>query len=114
MKKATGVTTRRTPGTTRAKAADAERWILRLYVAGMAPRSERAIANLQAICEEHLQGRYDLQVIDLYQQAALAKGEQIVALPTLIKKLPLPLRRLIGDFSNREQVLVGLDLKPKQ
>ena len=86
--------------------------MLRLYVAGMTSRSTRAIANIKEICEEHLEGRYDLQVIDLYQQPVLAAGEQIIALPTLIKKVPPPLRRLIGDLSNREQVLVGLDLKP--
>ena len=88
-------------------------YVLHLYVAGMTPRSLLAIANIREICGEHLKGRYDLRVIDLYQQPALAEGEQIVALPTLIRKLPLPLRRLIGDFSNREQVLVGLGLKMK-
>lgn len=88
-----------------------QRYVLCLYVAGMTPRSVRALANLKAICEEHLEGRYDLQVIDLYQQPVLARGEQIVALPTLIRRLPLPLRRLIGDLSNRERVLVGLDIK---
>ncbi|HEX9660468.1 MAG TPA: circadian clock KaiB family protein, partial [Rhodothermales bacterium] len=67
--------------------------------------------NLRKICEEHLQGRYDLEVIDIYQQPALAKGEQIIAAPTLIKKLPLPLRRVIGDLSNMERVLLGLDLR---
>ncbi len=89
------------------------RYELRLYVAGMTPRSTRAIANIKEICEEHLKGRYDLQVIDLYQQPVLAKGDQIIAVPTLIRKLPLPLRRIIGDLSDREQVLIGLDLKPK-
>ena len=90
------------------------RYELRLYVAGMTPRSTRAIANIRDLCGEHLKGRYDLQVIDLYQQPALAEGEQIIALPTLIKKLPQPLRRIIGDLSDRERVLIGLDLKPKQ
>ena len=85
-----------------------------LYVAGMTPRSIRAIANIKKICEEHLKGLYDLQVIDLYQQPALAEGNQIIALPTLLRKLPPPLRRIIGDFSDRERVLVGLDLKLKQ
>ena len=87
---------------------------LRLYVAGMTPRSARALANIKQICEEHLKGHYGLQVIDLYQQPVLAKGDQIIAVPTLIKKLPMPLRRLIGDLSDREQVLIGLDLKPKK
>ena len=90
-----------------------QRYALRLYVAGMTPRSLRAIANIKEICEEHLKGLYDLQVIDLYQQPVLAKGEQIIALPTLSKKLPPPLRRMIGDLADREQVLIGLDLRPK-
>ncbi len=86
---------------------------LRLYVAGMTPQSRRAIANIKQICEEHLKDRYSLEVIDIYQQPVLAEGEQIIATPTLVKKLPLPLRRLLGDLSNTERVLVGLDLKPK-
>jgi len=85
-------------------------YVLRLYVTGMTPRSERAVRNLQAICDEYLEGRYDLDVIDIYQQPVLTKGEQIVAAPTLIKKLPLPMRRIIGDMSDRERVLLGLDL----
>jgi circadian clock protein KaiB len=89
-------------------------YVLRLYVTGMRPRSTRALANVKEICEEHLKGRYHLQVIDIYQQPALAKGEQIIAVPTLIKKLPLPLRRIIGDLSDRERVLLGLDLRPKE
>jgi len=88
----------------------ADRYVLRLYVTGMTPRSTRAIKNLQAICDEYLDGRYELDVIDIYQQPVLAKGEQIVAAPTLIRKLPLPIRRLVGDMSERERVLVGLDL----
>jgi circadian clock protein KaiB len=91
----------------------APRNMLRLYVAGMTPRSARAIANIKEICEEYLNGRYDLRVIDLYEQPALAKRDQIIAVPTLIRKLPRPLQRLIGDFSDRERVLVGLDLRPK-
>ena len=86
-------------------------YVLRLYVAGVTPNSVRAIANLKRICEEHLQGHYTLEVIDLYQQPELAEGEQIIAAPTLIKQLPLPLRRVIGDMSNQERVLVGLDLR---
>lgn len=87
-----------------------EKYILRLYVAGMTPKSVRAISNIKNICEEHLKGRYNLEVIDLYQAPQLAKGEQIIAVPTLIKKLPLPMRRLIGDMSGTERLLVGLDL----
>ena len=89
------------------------RYVLRLYVTGMTPRSTRALANIKEICEEHLKGHYDLQVIDVYQQPVLARGDQIIAVPTLIKKLPPPLRRMIGDLSDREQVLIGLDLRPK-
>ena len=91
-------------------APSSERYILRLYVTGMTTRSSRAVSNLQAICDEYLYGRYDLEIIDIYQQPVLAKGEQIIAAPTLIKKLPLPMRRIIGDMSNREHVLLGLDL----
>jgi circadian clock protein KaiB len=85
-------------------------YLLRLYVAGQTPNSARAIININAICEKELQGRYSLEVIDLYQQPQLAKGEQIVALPTLIKELPPPIRRLVGDMSETERVLVGLDI----
>ena len=92
------------------EAPDVERYVLRLYVTGLTSRSARAIKNLRAICDEYLDGRYDLEVIDIYQQPVLAKGEQIVAAPTLIRKLPLPMRRIIGDMSNRERVLLGLDL----
>ena len=87
-----------------------ERYVLRLYVTGMTARAMRAIENVRAICDEHLEGRYDLEVIDVYQQPILAKDEQIIAAPTLIKKLPLPLRRIIGDMSQRDRVLLGLDL----
>lgn len=92
---------------------DAEQYVLRLYVTGSTPRSTLAIRNLKAICEEHLRGRYVLEVIDIYQRPALAKDEQIVATPTLIKVLPNPIRRLIGDLSTEERVLLGLDLRPK-
>lgn len=91
--------------------AEANRYILRLYVAGTSPKSANAITNIKKICEENLQGRYVLEVIDLYQQPQLAQGDQIIALPTLIRKLPSPLRRIIGDMSNTERVLVGLDLR---
>jgi circadian clock protein KaiB len=89
-----------------------EKFVLRLYIAGTTPRSSRAVANIKDICERNLNGRYDLEVIDIYQKPALAKGEQIIAAPTLVKKLPEPLRRFIGDLSDTERILVGLDLTP--
>jgi circadian clock protein KaiB len=92
--------------------AAAERYVLRLFVTGMTPRSIRAVLNLRTICDLFLEGRYELEVVDIYQQPVLAKGEQIIAAPTLIKKLPLPTRRMIGDMSNQESVLVGLDITP--
>ncbi len=88
-----------------------ESYVLRLYVTGTTPNSIRAIKNLQEICEKYLKGRYSLEVVDVYQQPTLAKGEQIIAAPTLVKKLPLPLRRFIGDLSNTEKILLGLDLR---
>jgi circadian clock protein KaiB len=91
-----------------------EKYVLRLYVTGLTPRSTKAIQNIKKICEENLKGRYELEVIDVYQQPEFAKKEQIIAAPTLIKKLPLPLRRIIGDMSNKERVLVGLDLRRKK
>jgi circadian clock protein KaiB len=90
------------------------KYILRLYITGATSRSVMAITNLKKICEEYLEGRYELEVIDLYQNPRLAKDEQIIAAPTLIKKLPLPIRRIIGDMSNKEKVLLGLDLKKKE
>ncbi len=89
-------------------------YCLRLYVTGATPKSQRAIDNIKAICEEHLKGRYKLEVIDIYQQPSLAKGDQIIAAPTLIKKLPEPLRKLVGDLSSEERVLLGLDLRTKK
>jgi circadian clock protein KaiB len=86
-------------------------FVLRLYVAGTSARSTRAIIELKEFCETHLKDRYHLEVVDIYQQPELAKDEQIIAVPTLIRRLPLPLRRLIGDLSNEERVLVGLDLQ---
>jgi len=88
-----------------------ERYVLRLYVTGMTPRCTEAFVAIKAICEEHLQGRYDLEVIDIYQHPELAKDEQIIAVPTLVKKLPAPLRRLIGNLSAQERVLFVLDLR---
>ncbi len=90
-----------------------EVWNLRLYVAGQTPRSIAAFANLKSICEEHLKGRYTIEVVDLIENPKLAKGDQILAIPTLVRKLPPPLRKIIGDLSNTERVLVGLDLSPK-
>lgn len=91
-----------------------EQFLLRLYVAGTTPRSARAISNIKKICEEELRGRYALEVIDMYQQPEVADGDQVLAVPTLIKQLPAPLRKLIGDLSDREQVIVGLGIKPKE
>jgi circadian clock protein KaiB len=87
------------------------KYVLRLYIAGITPRSTQAVLNIRNLCEEYLRGRFDLEVIDIYQQPILAEGEQIIAAPTLIKKLPLPLRRFIGDLSNIDRILVGLDLR---
>ncbi len=92
-------------------ASQAGRYVLRLYIVGTTPKSMRAVANIGRICDEHLAGRYDLEVIDLAQRPTLAAGEQIIAAPTLIKQLPLPLRRFIGDLSQRDSVLLGLDLR---
>jgi circadian clock protein KaiB len=91
----------------------AKEWQLRLYVAGKTQRSEAALANLRRICEEHLAGKYEIEVIDLLERPQLAKGEQIVAIPTLVRKLPEPVRKIIGDLSDRERVLIGLDLRPR-
>jgi len=96
------------------EAQGGKNYVLRLYVAGMTPRSTLAVTNIKKICEEHLQGRYSLEVIDLYKSPALADGEQIIAAPTLLKKLPLPLRKFIGDMSNTEKIIVGLDLRPQK
>jgi circadian clock protein KaiB len=90
---------------------DMPRYVLRLYVTGMTPRSSRAIANAKAICEEHLEGRYDLRIIDVYQQPVRTRGDQIVAVPTLIKQLPLPVRRIVGDLADTRRALLALDLK---
>lgn len=86
-------------------------YILRLYIAGNTRQSAQAIINIREICETHLKGRYQLEVIDIYQQSALAKGEQIIAVPTLIKYLPLPLKKIIGDLSKTDRVIFGLDLR---
>lgn len=91
-----------------------EKYVLRLYITGMTPRSTRAIESIRKICETHLKGRYELEIVDIFQKPSLSQGEQIIAAPTLIKKLPLPLRRLVGDLSDSERVLLGLDLRPKK
>lgn len=101
---------RKTPGRPRAKA----KYLLRLYVTGTTGKSMRAIQNVRRICEEHLEGLYDLEVVDIHKNLPLARGDQIIAAPTLIKRLPEPLRRLIGDMSDEQRVLVGLDLRSRR
>jgi circadian clock protein KaiB len=91
---------------------NAEKWELRLYVAGQTPKSVAAFANLKRVCEEHLRGRYEIEVIDLLRNPQLAAGDQIVAIPTLVRKLPQPLRKIVGDLRDTERVLVGLQLRP--
>jgi circadian clock protein KaiB len=92
----------------------AETWELRLYVAGQTPRSITAFANLKKICEENLAGKYTIEVVDLLKNPQLAAGDQIFALPTLVRKLPEPMKKIIGDLSNTEKVLVGLDIRPRR
>lgn len=94
-------------------AENAETWHLRLYVAGETARAAAALANLKRICEEHLCGRYTIEVVDLLKNPRLASGDQILAVPTLVRRLPPPIKKIIGDLSNQERVLVGLDLRPK-
>ncbi len=91
-----------------------EKYVLRLYVAGATRRSLAAIKNIKKICDEHLKDSCDLEIVDIYQQPSLAKGEQIIAVPTLIKKVPFPLRKFIGDMADQEKILVGLDLKQRE
>ena len=91
---------------------ESRRWNLRLYVAGQTPRSLTAFKNLKDICEAHLQGKYHIEVIDLLENPTLARGDQILAIPTLVRELPQPIRKIIGDLSNTERVLVGLDIQP--
>jgi circadian clock protein KaiB len=95
------------------KGSKQPKWELRLYVAGQTAKSLQAFSNLKRICEEHLGGRYQIEVVDLMKNPELAKGDQIFALPTLVRKLPEPVRKIIGDLSNTERVLVGLDLRPR-
>jgi circadian clock protein KaiB len=94
------------------KSDDVEKWDLRLYVAGQTPRSVAAFANLKRLCEEHLAGRYNIEVIDLIQHPQLAAGDQIVAIPTLVRKLPQPIRKIVGDLRDTDRALVGLQLRP--
>jgi circadian clock protein KaiB len=103
-------TARRSTGT---KPDEPVKWDLRLYVAGQTPRAIAALENLKRICEEHLSGEYHIEVVDLLQNPQLARGDQILAVPTLVRKLPEPVRKIIGDLSNTERVLVGLDLRPR-
>ncbi|HTY74890.1 MAG TPA: circadian clock protein KaiB [Candidatus Nanoarchaeia archaeon] len=92
---------------------DTETYVLKLYVAGQTPNSLAAFKNLKVICEKYLAGRYSIEVVDLLKNPKLAKGDQIIAVPTLVRQLPEPLRKIIGDLSNTERVLVGLDIRPK-
>ena len=92
----------------------AEKWNLRLYTAGQSPKSLAALDNLKRVCEQHLSGRYSIEVVDLLKNPRLAKDDQIVAIPTLVRKLPEPLRRIVGDLSDTERTLVGLQLRPRQ
>ena len=96
-----------------ANSGDPARWNLRLYVAGQTPRSLTAFKNLKDICEEYLKGKYHIEVVDLLENPTLARGDQILAVPTLVRKLPQPIRKIIGDLSNTERVLVGLDIQPR-
>lgn len=96
---------------TRARRRRSDEWILRLYIAGQSARSASALRNLEAVCEEHLAGRYRIEIVDLVKQPQLARGDQIVALPTLVRRLPPPMKKIIGDLSNKERLLVGLDLR---
>ena len=91
-----------------------EKYVLKLYITGMTPRSQEALRNIKKIMHDNFGDNYELEVIDIYQQPSLARGDQIIAVPTLIKKLPSPLRRLIGDLSQEDKIILGLDLKPKK
>jgi len=108
----TSAKTRRVSNGPEETTAGSEIWDLKLYVAGQTPKSIIAFANLKKLCEEHLLGKYRIEVIDLLKNPQLAKGDQILAIPTLVRKLPVPIRKIIGDLSNTERVLVGLDLRP--
>lgn len=110
------MSSRETPGMTdpsETEPATAGFWDLRLYVAGQTPKSLAAVANLKRLCEEHLAGKYKIEVIDLVANPQLARSDQILAIPTLVRRLPQPIRKIIGDLSNSERVLVGLDVQPR-
>jgi len=96
------------------RARRSDEWILRLYIAGHTARASAALRNLETVCEEHLAGRYRIEVVDLLEQPQLARGDQIVALPALVRRLPPPMKKIIGDLSNQERLLVGLDLRRGQ
>jgi circadian clock protein KaiB len=102
------------PPTARKTETKEDTFLLRLYVAGQTPKSVTAFINLRKICEEYLSGRYEIEVIDLLENPQLANGDQILAIPTLVRKLPEPVRKIIGDLSNTERVLIGLDLRPRE
>jgi circadian clock protein KaiB len=95
------------------RSSEGETWELRLYVAGQTDKSIRAISNLTRICKEHLHGRYSIEVIDLLERPQLAEGDQILAVPTLVRRLPEPIKKIIGDLSNEQRVLIGLDVRPR-
>ncbi len=105
--------TRTRPAKPPQSSAEPALWDLRLYVAGRTPKSVTAFENLKRLCEEHLKGKYHIEVIDLVEHPQLAQGDQILAIPTLVRKLPQPIKKIIGDLSNTERVLVGLDLRPR-
>lgn len=105
--------TKRAKSSQKTRKSGKKQWELRLYIAGQTPRSVAAFANLKKICEEHLEGRYHIEVIDLIERPLLARGDQIVAVPTLVRKLPEPVRKIIGDLSNIQRVLIGLDLRER-
>ena len=100
--------------TTETEAEPAAVWVLRLYIAGQTPKSLAAVSNLNRICEEHLEDKFQIEVVDLLEKPQLAEGDQIIAIPTLVRKLPLPIRKIIGDLSDTEKTLVGLQLKPRK
>ncbi|HZS07791.1 MAG TPA: circadian clock KaiB family protein [Blastocatellia bacterium] len=102
-----------TDGNGRKPRPEGKAWKLRLYVAGQTPKCITAFSNLKKICEEHLAGQYEIEIVDLLKQPQLARGEQIIAIPTLVRRLPPPVMKIIGDLSNTERVLVGLDLRPR-
>ena len=103
---------RASPSRKRTRGKEAEFWELRLYVAGLSPSCARAFANIKKLCETHLPGKYRIEVVDLLENPKLSEGDQILAIPTLVRKLPEPVKKLIGDLSNSERVLVGLDIRP--